>query len=179
MRLFSSIVESFPAQEPFGTTQHTSRCQIAILLLARYRAGLLEHSCFGQRVSQTAGLDGRFSIFCQHLLHYLVYHRNGTQNVQFGLSQLFRVHVQQIRLFRRVWQHSGDISYNLLSHIIGRVCAALCSLAACVQSDTLLDIVAQSRRVVVELDAIHCQFVVAIGFVHYNCCFAWHAAVRW
>lgn len=92
---------------------------------------------------------------------------NGAEDVQFGLSRIFRIVIQPFRLFRCIWQHiRNDVDQIRFDAAARHFGVALCAFAACVQSHAVLAIAFQFSCISIEFDSVDCIIVAATVFVY-------------
>lgn len=103
---------------------------------------------------------------------------DGAEDVQFGLSRIFRIVIQSFRLFRSIWQHIRNDVDQIRPHAAARhFGVTLCAFAASVQSHSVLAIAFQFSCISVEFDSVDCVIVAATVFVYCDLLVARNASV--
>lgn len=108
-------------------------CQVSSFLLAHYPARVSQHWRSGNGALRTTSVARRVPRFAcsvtklqqnlkshisfrihKHVFRRPLHPRNVPQDVQLGLSRVFRVAIQPLRLFRCDWQHrrNGAVPYE-------------------------------------------------------------------
>lgn len=115
---------------------------------------------------------------CKHSLRGAVHIGDGAENVQFGLSRVFRFVVQSLRLFRCVWKHLRNDVDQIRPHAAAwHIGAALCTIAARFQGHSVLAITFQFSCISIEFDPVDCIIAAAPVFVHCDLLIARNASV--
>jgi len=115
------------------------------------------------------------------LIYYfsLVFLRDEHQVLLPGKHRLLPLLLQQIRLHRHQRQRLRNNHKRLLSgRLVRHLCAQIAASLARLQSHSVLDVTAQSRRLPDKQHALDHQLAVPALSVHSHLCAARHAAVR-